>query len=155
MPKGVSAPGNWPTVPGLTGPVPVPSSGWTRAAGSVTVPVDGDKPVAGEAGTMAPAARAQTTMHPAASVAGTGKATGMVKGIGCLLRADRRRIRRTVLVLPAARRFASCGGIRGRVTSCCQAPPHEYMGDRRGAGARLRDDRYRPVQRRARVLRAG
>ena len=36
MPKGRSAPGNSPTVPGLTGPVPVPSSGWTRAAGSVT-----------------------------------------------------------------------------------------------------------------------
>ena len=34
MPKGTSAPGNSPTVPGLTGPVPVPASGSTRAAGS-------------------------------------------------------------------------------------------------------------------------
>src|ERR1700722_15739804 len=55
MPKGTSAPGNWPTGPGSTGPVPVPSSGWTRAAGSV--PAGG----APEAGDARPAAIAVVT----------------------------------------------------------------------------------------------
>ena len=47
MPNGVSAPGNSPTVPGLTGPVPVPSSGWTSAAGSVTAEAGGGSAAAG------------------------------------------------------------------------------------------------------------
>src|ERR1700722_17200846 len=46
MPKGTSAPGNCPPGAGLTVPVPVPSSGWTRAAGSVPAVTGGGAPEA-------------------------------------------------------------------------------------------------------------
>ena len=60
MPKGTSAPGNSPTVPGLTGPVAVPSRGWTSAAGSVVAVGGGVAPAAGSGtpnGTAAASAR--------------------------------------------------------------------------------------------------
>src|ERR1700733_12498106 len=67
MPNGVSAPGNSPTVPGSTGPVPVPSSGWTSIAGSVVAEAVGGNPAADPTGN-AVLTNAATTAHAAVVV---------------------------------------------------------------------------------------
>ena len=134
---------------------PVPSSGWTRAAGSA--PADSGRRArrSGRAegrsdrrgqGAQARESSATVTTTSAAAPRGDGpsRSSRVTVAMGT---AEGGR--------PRSGEPASARGIRGRVTARCHARHRGCVADRRGARARLRDDRDRPLQRRPGVLRAG
>ncbi len=126
MPNGVSAPGNSPTVPGLTGPVPVPSSGWTSPAGSVTA----------EAGGGSAAAGVNTGWVMVRSVATSAQmATALGNVIGDRPVRRRRIIPRTVAVGSAARASAGRCMVRSRHPRFCHIPLASSASWRRGPPA--------------------